>query len=50
MSKYKFLLILGSPPHTWRILKGIADIWNNTRITSTYMENTELVQAYSPHF
>ena len=21
MSKYKFLLILGSPPHTWRIHK-----------------------------
>ena len=31
---------LGSPPHTWRILKPRLKNWCIVRITSTYVENT----------
>ena len=41
MSKYKFLLILGSPPHTWRILTTQRKSCILARITSTYVENTK---------
>ncbi|AEA31979.1 hypothetical protein LAB52_05125 [Lactobacillus amylovorus GRL1118] len=35
----------GSPPHTWRTrqFKGFDTVWNG--ITSTYVENTKLVQT-----
>ena len=31
---------LGSPPHTWRILKSFISTRGTLRITSTYVENT----------
>ena len=35
---------LGSPPHTWRIPALSTCTWEEMRITSTYVENTELKQ------
>ena len=32
--------LLGSPPHTWRILTSMLDDYGVDRITSTYVENT----------
>ena len=37
----KFLKVLGSPPHTWRILYQYAEGLKHYRITSTYVENTK---------
>ena len=34
---------IGSPPHTWRILKDLIFIILSKRITSTYVENTRAV-------
>ena len=34
------LIIIGSPPHTWRIPVVIAVTMDRDRITSTYVENT----------
>ena len=36
-------LIIGSPPHTWRIQIKFADYNPRIRITSTYVENTNFV-------
>ena len=36
----KFLKVLGSPPHTWRIQPWHKRWWIYLRITSTYVENT----------
>ena len=48
MSKYKFLLILGSPLHTWRILRQDNHKVPAYRITSTYVENTsEKIKEYA---
>ena len=33
-------MLPGSPPHTWRILKNDKFTTGETRITSTYVENT----------
>ena len=38
------LLWIGSPPHTWRILKAIYPDASYKRITSTYVENTLQMQ------
>ena len=46
MSKYKFLLILGSPPHTWRIPKLMTMAKRLKRITSTYVENTKMILLF----
>ena len=48
-SKVAYLLtpMLGSPPHTWRILKLIGLDRFMTRITSTYVENTVAYQQLS---
>ena len=37
---YQIFLMIGSPPHTWRILQAIQDQENKLGITSTYVENT----------
>ena len=34
------VIAIGSPPHTWRILKDIRPNFHKLRITSTYVENT----------
>ena len=44
--EYKSLLMgylknTGSPPHTWRIHADLSDKLYETRITSTYVENTK---------
>ena len=42
-----FLIMEGSPPHTWRILNFIIKFINRLRITSTYVENTVNKSLYS---
>ncbi len=37
---YCITLLVGSPPHTWRIHGGANDRQDGQRITSTYVENT----------
>ena len=46
--EYRFLhhllaRLLGSPPHTWRILRPVGYLKITSRITSTYVENTSSV-------
>ena len=41
--EYSFPPILGSPPHTWRILFTFMFMPSLLRITSTYVENTEII-------
>ena len=38
--KSNIVMLTGSPPHTWRILPDEFVLFMNTRITSTYVENT----------
>ena len=38
---------LGSPPHTWRIHKEQLNSIDQDRITSTYVENTDIAQRTS---
>ena len=49
----KFLKVLGSPPHTWRILNSCTITSHMLRITSTYVENTliwsVLYRCYQDH-
>ena len=37
--------MVGSPPHTWRILRLITNVNGISRITSTYVENTLSIQV-----
>ena len=39
----KFPSIIGSPPHTWRILTVVVLLFYSLGITSTYVENTTVV-------
>ena len=40
--KSNIVMLTGSPPHTWRILPDEFVLFMNTRITSTYVENTKV--------
>ena len=37
--------VMGSPPHTWRILIFSKLVWYVIRITSTHVENTTLLMS-----
>ena len=41
-----FFCLIGSPPHTWRILGQTFDSFDFDGITSTYVENTKLQYEY----
>ena len=41
------LIHLGSPPHTWRIPIITCDNWKSWRITSTHVENTDMVSQWT---
>ena len=40
IQNFKLGLVVGSPPHTWRILTKACHAFLHHRITSTYVENT----------
>ena len=42
-SPQDLMIQVGSPPHTWRIQPTSDRLWPPPRITSTYVENTDIV-------